>query len=222
MAEVVAKLMARLGYDRYAAQGGDWGAIIVRQLGLVDAPHLIGLHSNMCIAAGVPNTEIPAEEAQRLEAARARIANETGYQQIQGTKPQTLGYALNDSPAGLAAWIVEKFRTWSDSDGDVEKVFTKDELLTNIMIYWVTGSGPSSVRLYYESRRDAGLQGRIQVPFACAVFPKELFGTASRRAIEAQYNLTRYTLMPRGGHFAALEQPQLLVDDVRAFYRTLR
>lgn len=227
VAEVVAKLMARLGYTRYGAQGGDWGAIIIRQLGMVDPTHLIGLHSNMCIAGappggGNPNEGLPPEEVQRLDAARARTVNETGYQQIQSTKPQTLGYGLNDSPAALAAWIVEKFRTWSDSDGDVEKRFTKDELLTNVMIYWVTESGPSSVRLYYENRKDPGLQGRVQVPFACAQFPKELFGVAPRRSIESQYNLVRYTMMPRGGHFAALEEPQLLVDDVRAFFRGLR
>ena len=227
MAEVIAKLMARLGYTRYGAQGGDWGAIIVRQLGLVDPTHLIGLHSNMCIAGappagGNPNAGLPPEEVQRLDAARARTANETGYQQIQGTKPLTLGYGLNDSPAGLAAWIVEKFRTWSDSDGNVEKRFTKNELLTNIMIYWVTESGPSSVRLYYENRKDPGLPGKVQVPFACAVFPKELFGIASRQSIETQYNVVRYTVMPRGGHFAALEEPQLLVDDVRAFFKGLR
>jgi microsomal epoxide hydrolase len=225
MAEVVAKLMARLGYTRYAAQGGDWGAIIIRQLGLVDPSHVIGLHSNMCIAAAPAqnaNQALSQEETRRLDAARARIANETGYQQIQGTKPQSLGYGLNDSPAALAAWIVEKFRTWSDSNGDVETRFTKDELLTNVMIYWVTESGPSSVRLYYESRKDPGLQGKVQVPVACAVFPKELFGIAPRPSIEAQYNLARYTVMPRGGHFAALEEPQLLVDDVRAFFRTLR
>src|SRR4029450_3607499 len=105
----------------------------------------------------------------------------------------TLGYSLNDSPAGLAAWIVEKFRTWSDSDGNVEKHFTKDELLTNIMIYWVTETGPSSVRLYYENRKDPGLQGRVQVPFGCAQFPAEMFATASRRAIDAAYNGVRYT-----------------------------
>jgi microsomal epoxide hydrolase len=226
MADVVAKLMARLGYTRYGAQGGDWGAIIIRQLGLVDPTHLIGLHSNMCLApqggGSNPNEGLPADEIARLEVARARTTNETGYQQIQSTKPQSLGYGLNDSPAALAAWIVEKFRTWSDSDGEIEKRFTKDELLTNIMIYWVTESGPSSVRLYYENRKNPGLQGRVQVPFACAVFPKELFGISTRRSVEAQYNLVRYTLMPRGGHFAALEEPQLLVDDVRAFFRDLR
>ena len=224
---MIAQLMARLGYQRYGAQGGDWGAIIVRQLGLVDPTHLIGLHSNMCIAgapqgAANPNEGVSAEELKRVEDARARTANETGYSQLQGTKPQTLGYSLNDSPAGLAAWIVEKFRTWSDSGGDVEKKFTKDELLTNVTIYWVTETGPSSVRLYYENRRDPGLQGRVEVPFACARFPGEPFAPAPRRWVEASHNLAQYTAMPRGGHFAALEEPQLLVDDVRKFFRGRR
>lgn len=226
IAQIIAQLMARLGYTRYAAQGGDWGAIIVRQLGLVDPTHLIGLHSNMCVAAPPPgpnpNEGVPAEELTRVEAARTRIAVETGYSQIQGTKPMTVGFGLNDSPAGLAAWIVEKFRTWSDSGGNVERHFTKDELLTNVMVYWVTETGPSSVRLYYENRMDGGLQGRVEVPFACARFPAELFAVVPRRWIEAQYNVQQFTDMPRGGHFAAMEEPQLLVDDVRKFFRGRR
>jgi microsomal epoxide hydrolase len=226
IAAIIAQLMARLGYSRYGAQGGDWGGFIVRQLGLIDPTHLIGVHSNFCIAGAPPgpnpNEGVPAEELKRIEATRARTANESAYQQLQGTKPQTLGYSLNDSPAGLAAWIVEKFRTWSDSDGNVERRFTKDELLTNIMIYWVTETGPSSVRLYYENRRDAGLQGRVEVPFACARFPLEPFGNAPRKWIEASYNVQHYTEMPRGGHFAALEEPELLVNDIRDFFRGRR
>jgi microsomal epoxide hydrolase len=224
IAGIIAQLMARLGYTRYGAQGGDWGAIIIRQLGLVDPSHLIGLHSNMCIAgapqgAGNPNEGVSPEELKRVEAGRGRTVNETGYQQIQGTKPQTLGYSLNDSPAGLAAWIVEKFRTWSDSGGNVEKRFTKDELLTNITIYWVTETGPTSIRLYYENRQDGGLQGRVEVPFACARFPGEPFALAPRRWVEAAYNLQQFTEMPQGGHFPAMEEPGLLVEDVRSFFR---
>ena len=226
IAGIIAQLMARLGYQRYGAQGGDWGGFIVRQLGLVDPQHLIGLHSNMCVAGpqpgSDPNAGVPPEELKRVEAARARSANESAYSQLQGTKPQTLGYSLNDSPAGLAAWIVEKFRTWSDSGGNVETKFTKDELLTNIMIYWVTETGPSSVRLYYENRRDPGLQGKVQVPFACAVFPFEMFVIAPKQWVEASYNLVQYTVMPRGGHFAAMEEPQLLVEDVRKFFKGLK
>jgi epoxide hydrolase len=223
IASVIAQLMARLGYTRYAAQGGDWGGIILRQLGLTDPQHLIGLHSNLCIAApplgANPYDGVPADEMKMVEAVRARLPTEQGYSNIQGTKPMTLGFGLNDSPAGLAAWIVEKFRTWSDSGGDVEKAFTKDELLTNITIYWATETGPSSVRLYYENRTDPQLDGRVEVPFACARFPKELFGVAPRKWIEAQYKVEQFTDMPRGGHFAALEEPQLLVDDMRKFFR---
>jgi epoxide hydrolase len=226
MARTVAQLMARLGYTRYGAQGGDWGAAIVRQLGLADPSHLIGLHSNMCVASAPsgpnPNDGVPEAELKRMQAAQARSANELGYFQIQSTRPMTLGYGLNDSPAGLAAWIVEKFRAWSDSDGDVEKRFTKDELLTNVMIYWVTETGPSSARIYFENRVDAGRTGRVEVPFACARFPREMFAIVPTKWIEAQYNLQQLTDMPRGGHFAALEEPQLLVEDVRKFFRGRR
>jgi pimeloyl-ACP methyl ester carboxylesterase len=223
MARIVVQLMARLGYARYGAQGGDWGAAIVRQLGLIDREHLIGLHSNMCLANAPPgpnpNDGVPDVDLKRVQAAQAGSANELGYFQIQSTRPMTLGYGLNDSPAGLAAWIVEKFRAWSDSGGDVEKKFTKDELLTNVMIYWVTESAPSSVRIYFENRLDAGATGRVEVPFACARFPREMFAVVPTKWLEAQYNLQQLTDMPRGGHFAALEEPQLLVDDVRKFFR---
>jgi pimeloyl-ACP methyl ester carboxylesterase len=226
IARIVAQLMARLGYTRYGAQGGDWGAAIVRQLGLVDREHLIGIHSNMCTASAPPgpnpNDGVPEADLKRVQAAQARSANELGYFQIQSTRPMTVGYGLNDSPAGLAAWIVEKFRAWSDSDGHVETKFTKDELLTNVMIYWVTESGPSSVRIYYENRLDPGLPGRVEVPVACARFPREMFAIVPTRWIEAQYNLQQLTDMPRGGHFAALEEPQLLVEDVRKFFRGRR
>ena len=226
IAEVVSKLMTRLGYERYGAQGGDWGGIIVRQLGLLDQSRLIGLHSNMCVAPALtgPNATqgVSAEELKRIDAIRERMATEIGYQQIQSTKPMTLGYGLNDSPVGLAAWIVEKFRTWSDSQGRVESRFSKDELLTNIMIYWVTESGPSSARIYFENRVDPGAQGRVEVPFACARFPAEVFANVPRKAVEAAYNVVQYTEMASGGHFAALEEPELLAADVRKFFRNLR
>lgn len=223
IASMIATLMARLGYTRYAAQGGDWGGIIVRQLGLTDPQHLIGLHSNLCIANQPPGPNpfegVLDDERKMVEAVRARLATEQGYSNVQGTKPMTLGFGLNDSPVGLAAWIVEKFHTWSDSNGNVESKFSKDELLTNVTIYWATETGPSSVRLYYENRTDPQLNGRVEVPFACARFPKELFGVVPRKWIEAQYKVEQFTDMPRGGHFAALEEPQLLVDDMRKFFR---
>lgn len=226
IAEVVSKLMARLGYERYGAQGGDWGGIIVRQLGFIDRARLIGLHSNMCVAPALtgPNANegVPAEELTRIEAIRERMTTEIGYQQIQSTRPMTVGYGLNDSPVGLAAWIVEKFRAWSDSKGNVESRFSKDELLTNIMIYWVTETGPSSARIYFENRVDPGAQGRVEVPFACARFPGEVFANVPRKAVEAAYNLVQYTDMASGGHFAAFEEPELLAEDVRKFFRNLK
>ena len=151
-------------------------------------------------------------------------AEETGYSQMQGTKPQTIGTVLNDSPVGLAAWIVEKFRTWCDCDGDPESVFTKDELLTNITIYWATQTINSSIRIYYESQRAPWQFGRddgIRVPCAVALFPKDI-SYPTREWAERSYNVQRWTEMPSGGHFAALEEPEMLVEDMRAFFRTLR
>ncbi len=225
MAGIIATLMARLGYTRYGIQGGDWGGIISRIIALKDPTHVAGLHLNFCTTGAPPGTTrtpvcLPTE-LKLMQERNAYMENERAYQQIQGTKPQTLGYGLNDSPAGLAAWIIEKFRAWCDCDGDVEKKFTKDELLTNVMIYWVTQTGPSSTRIYYESRVAGGVQGTVTVPTACALFPKEIT-TPPRKWVEARYNLVRWTPMPRGGHFAALEEPVLLVDDVRAFFRTIR
>ena len=148
---------------------------------------------------------------------------ERGYSHIQGTKPQTLGYGLNDSPVGLAAWIVEKYRSWCDCEGNPETKFTKDELLTTITIYWVTQTATSAARYYYEGRHRENPPSteRIEVPTACAAFPKEIRFTP-RRWLEARYNLARFTMMPSGGRFAASEEPELYVDDVRAFFRDLR
>jgi epoxide hydrolase len=228
IAAVEAALMARLGYTRYGVQGGDWGAIIGTRVALADPQHVAGLHLNMCRAAPPPGTPNPTDglspaEIERLKRGDVFQAEETGYQRIQGTKPQTIGYALNDSPVGLAAWIVEKFRTWCDCDGNPEKMFTKDELLTNITLYWVTQTATSSARIYYESAHSqpAAAGRRIEVPTACADFPKEIIWSP-RKWMETRYNVTRWTEMPRGGHFAAFEQPELLVNDVRAFFRGLR
>ena len=222
-----AALMARLGYDRYGAQGGDWGAAATTLLGQIDAPHVAGIHVNMVVARrpkGDSTAGLTPEELESLEAGRAFRDEETGYQSIQGTKPQTLAYGLTDSPAGLAGWILEKFRRWSDCGGDVYSRFTRDELLTNIMIYWVTGTINASNRLYCETRRAARLgprPTRVEVPTGVALFPGELFHPPRSWADEA-YNITRWTTMPSGGHFAAMEEPELLVDDVRAFFRTVR
>jgi microsomal epoxide hydrolase len=229
MAGLMVALMARLGYNRYGAQGGDIGAGISIEMALQDPAHMVGLHLNMCNApppqgTGDPNAGVPPAELARMRERQEYFSDEErGYSHIQGTKPQTVGYALNDSPVGLAAWIVEKFRTWCDCGGDVEKKFSKDELLTNITIYWVTQTPTSAARYYYEGRHTPGRPAdvRIEVPTGCAVFPKELF-YSPRSWLERRYNLRRFTDMPRGGHFAALEEPDLLVNDLRAFYRDLR
>ena len=225
--DINAQLMERLGYERYGLQGGDWGAIVSRWHAFKHPSPVVGLHLNMLIAGppeGVadPEAGVPEAELARMRDRRAFFQGpETGYSQIQGTKPQTLGYSLNDSPAGQAAWIVEKFRTWCDCDGNPENIFTRDELLTNIMLYWVTQTATSSARMYYESRHATNQVGRIDVPTGAAVFPYELFYTP-RQWAEGWYDLRRWTEMPRGGHFAAMEQPELFVDDVRAFFAELR
>ncbi len=226
VAAVIAKLMARLGYERYVAQGGDWGSGVSSWLGSLDAEHVAGIHINM-VGGGPPSgmedpeKGIPEWELKRWRERVEWWNGENAYGNIQGTKPLTLAYGLNDSPAGLAAWIVEKFRAWSDCDGDVESRFTKDQLLTNVMIYWVTETMPSSVRLYYESRRDRSRRDRVEVPTAIAVFPGEIF-FSPRKWVETRYNVQQWTEMPSGGHFAAMEEPRLLVEDVRKFVRTVR
>lgn len=227
MAHMLATLMERLGYQRYGAQGGDWGGIINRILAARYPDRLIGLHSNFVLASAPRDPEIlaatPAADIERREARQAYMANEVGYQQIQGTKPQTLGVGLNDSPAGLAAWIGEKFHGWSDlAGGSPDSKFDRDDLLTNISVYWFTQSITSSARIYYENRNVPMTEplGFVSVPTAGAIFPKEIYLTP-RLWAEQSYNIVRWTEMPRGGHFAAMEEPQLLLEDIRAFFSEL-
>jgi microsomal epoxide hydrolase len=219
------ELMRRLGYARYGAQGGDWGSIVTAWVGKLDPAHCAGIHLNMLIAPPPPDAApLAPDEQQRVARAASFQSEGTGYQAIQGTKPQTLAYGLTDSPAGLAGWIVEKFRAWSDCHGDVESVFTRDELLTNLTVYWVTGTIHSSTRLYYEMRKSARVpfaDGRITVPTGVAVFPKELYN-APRAWAERVYDIRRWTVFESGGHFAAMERPAELAADVRAFFRTVR
>lgn len=228
MAHTLAALMQRLGYSRYGLQGGDWGAIINRLHAARYPDRIIGLHSNFVLANAPADPAIreqtPAADLARRDARQAFMANETAYQQIQGSKPQTLGVGLNDSPAGLAAWIVEKFHGWSDlPSGNPEEKFSKDELLTNISVYWFTRSITSSARIYYENRAVPLSEplGFVSVPTAGAIFPKEIYLTP-RLWAEQAYNIVRWTEMPRGGHFAALEETQLLLADIRAFFRQLQ
>jgi epoxide hydrolase len=225
VAEAEIELMKRLGYARYGAQGGDWGAMISTQIGRLDPAHCAGIHLNMAIAFPAPDAPPLTELEQKWVADFAAFqAGETGYQQIQGTKPQTLGYGLTDSPAGLCAWIVEKFRTWSDCGGNLESVYTKDELLANVTLYWVTKTINSSMRLYYEtmkSGRIGVMQGRVEVPTALAIFPKEIY-KPPRAWAEKSYNVKQFTVFEKGGHFAAMEQPKALLEDVRRFFGGLR
>ncbi|GAA3431255.1 epoxide hydrolase family protein [Kutzneria kofuensis] len=217
-----------LGYERYAAQGGDWGAVITTCLGRDHGDRLAGIHVNMMAARpviGEHSAALTDAEQAYVDGQAAWRSSEGGYTAIQSTKPATLGAGLSDSPAGLAAWIVEKFRSWSDCDGDVESVFSKDDLLTNISIYWLTNSIATSTRLYYEAWRDQATPmftpGYIDTPTGFASFPKEI-SRPPREWVARAYNLQRFTEFERGGHFAAMEQPEALVEDIRAFFRPLR
>ena len=211
-----------LGYARYGTQGGDWGSAVTSNMAADFPEHVIGAHLNMVI--GFPSGEQAASPDAKpyLDQTAAFQRDETGYSNVQGTKTHSLGIAQANSPAGIAAWIVEKFRTWSDCNGDVQSVYSKDHLLTNIMFYWAPNSIASAANMYWESRKDSrrGLI-EIKVPVGAAMFPKELI-RSKREWCEPRLNITQWTEMPRGGHFAAMEQPELLLDDVRSFFRPLR
>jgi len=240
MAQVWATLMARLGYNRYIVHGSDWGISVATYLALADSAHIIGLH-----LAGCPGGAIAAPpKPPGPNAPPPPVSANAGYQEIQTTKPQTLGQGLSDSPLGLASWIIDKWYSWSDHDGDLEKVYTKDELLTNIMFYWVTNSGTSSARLYYESRHVNGQlspaffatfmppmsRGKVTVPTGCGAFPSQYDNRGlpinrdpalARKSAETRYNVVHATISPKGGHFPALEQPQAWMDDIRTFVRSM-
>ncbi len=224
IAEACVELMDALGFERYGAQGGDWGSIVAANVADLVPDRVIGLHLNFVTAsrpkAGPPLT--PEEEAGFVDLLEWR-RDGAGYQEIQGTRPQSLGYGLDDSPAGLAAWIVEKFRAWSDNDGDVLRTFTKDRLLDNITLYWATGTGASSCRIYWEMRqagKAAIPQEFVRVPTGIANFPAEI--TKMPRAwVENRYDVVHWSEPPRGGHFAAMEVPELFTDDVRTFFRAV-
>ncbi len=213
-------LMTRLGYHRYGAQGGDWGAAVTTQIGRNGSSDLAGciaIHLNMPIAVppGPLDDPTPGELAA-LAAFTHYEKWDSGYSKQQSTRPQTLGYGLADSPVGQLAWIVEKFWAWTDCDGHPENALSKDEMLDDVMLYWLTNSATSSARLYWESFGKMA-PGKVEVPTGVAAFPKEIM-KAPRNWCEARYNITHWTEMPRGGHFAAFEQPELFVEDVRAFF----
>ena len=228
MATILNELMTDvLGYQRYIAQGGDWGGAISSWLGFDHATPCEAIHINILTmrhAAG-PQTDEERQWAANFE--RDQIM-EDGYRTQQATRPQTLSYAMMDSPVGIAAWLVEKFNSWSDTDGDdIESVYTKDELLTNIMVYVTTRTFNTASWIYYGRREEGGRvlsddDRRVEVPTACAIFPAEMLAWPPRSYVERLYNVRQWTEMPRGGHFAAMEQPDLLVDDIRRFARNLR
>jgi pimeloyl-ACP methyl ester carboxylesterase len=228
IAELWAALMLELGYPRFAAQGGDIGAGVATILGLRHASRIFGMHLNYIPGSYRPSlagkTKLVASEEEFLESAGRWYEQSYAYGHVQATRPQTAAYGLNDSPAGLAAWILEKFRAWSDCDGDLYRRFTRDELLTNVTLYWMTETIYSSFRLYYEGRKAPlhfGPDDFVHVPCAIARFPKEE-PFPPREWIERGYNVQRWTEMPRGGHFAAAEEPELLAEDIRAFFRQFR
>ena len=224
------RLMARLGYDRYGAQGGDWGTSVTTSIAQQDPGHVIGIHLNPPIAAPDPETfnDLTEFERDSLVSLKRIHENESGYANQQATRPQTLGYSLVDSPAGLAGWIVEKFRAWSDCDGHPENAFTRDELLDNLMFHWLPATGASAARLYWESFKQVEAKfakstvDTVDVPTGCAIFPAETPRPSRRWAAKRYTKILHWSELDKGGHFAAFEQPEVFVDEVRAFFRLVR
>lgn len=228
MAEVLNGLMTDvLGYRGYLAQGGDWGGAISSWLGFDHAPACQAIHINILTMRHADGPVTDEERAWAASFEHDQIM-ENGYRTQQATRPQTLSYAMMDSPVGIAAWLVEKFNSWSDTDGDdIESVYSKDELLTNIMVYVTTRTFNTASWIYYGRREEGGRvlsedSRRVEVPTACALFPAEMLAWPPRSYVERLYNIRQWTEMPHGGHFAALEQPDLLVEDIRRFAHSLR
>lgn len=226
IASVWDTLMTRLGYSSYLAQGGDWGAAVTTAIGLANVGHCVGIHVNMPSAGPTKAArENPTERDQRaFEGGRYYNQWGAGYSKQQSTRPQTLGYGLVDSPMGQAAWIIEKFYEWTDCNGHPENVLTRDELLDNVMLYWLPGAGASSGRLYWESfNRAFGQEGAktVELPTGCSIFPKEIVPTPRSWAEQRYTNIVYWNELDRGGHFAAFEQPELFVNELRACFRTM-
>jgi epoxide hydrolase len=222
IAKAWAELMARIGYAHYVAQGGDWGAAVTVQLGAQRPPGLIGIHLNMLSL--LPNDlsgPLGADEQAALATYQYYDQVESGYARQQASRPQTLGYALADSPVGQAAWIYEKLRNWSDCGGEPETIFTRDEMLDNIMLYWLPNTGASSARLYRESLAKF-VATRVELPVGASLFPKEIIAAPRSWADRVFPNIVHWNTLPRGGHFAAFEQPALFVDELRACLRKMR
>ncbi|MAE94058.1 MAG: epoxide hydrolase [Deltaproteobacteria bacterium] len=218
-----AQLMPRLGYDQYCAQGGDWGAMVTTSIGIQDPGNCRGIHLNMPIVGPDPETmtELTEEEKGALASMEHYQQWDSGYSKEQSTRPQTVGYGLVDSPAGQAAWILEKFWAWTDCKGHPEKVLTRDELLDNVMLYWLPGAAASSARMYWESFNKVDM-AKVSLPVGCSIFPKEIFRCSRRWAEKRFTNLIHWNELDKGGHFAAFEQPELYVEEIRTCFRQLR
>ena len=228
MAELLNSLMTdTLGYKNYLAQGGDWGGAICSWLGFDHAPACSAIHINILTMRHPAGPQGEEEKAWAAKFDQDQVMQD-GYRTQQATKPQTLSYAMMDSPVGVAAWLIEKFNAWSDTDGNnIESAHSKEDLLTNIMIYLVTGTFNTASWIYYGRREEGGRllsekDERVEVPTAAALFPAEMLAWPPRTYVERLYNIKRWTEMPRGGHFAAMEQPELMIEDIRAFAQTLR
>jgi pimeloyl-ACP methyl ester carboxylesterase len=220
-ASMMAELMHDvLGYPRYAVRGSDLGGNIVRQMALLHPEQIIGVHLTGMIGADGASPPYTAAEQAFIDATNATVP-ERYYARLQATKPQTLAHALNDSPIGLAAWIVEKFRAWSDCHGELERRFSKDDLLTNLMIYWATGTAPASVRMYYEFSRETSTTRRIDVPVGMLMSRKDLFPPAPREWGERFFNVQRWVETDTGGHFLEWEEPVLVARELQAFFGAL-
>jgi pimeloyl-ACP methyl ester carboxylesterase len=218
-----AELMGRLGYSRWVAQGGDWGAIVTTMIGVQAPAGCAGIHVNMPWVAPDPETmnDLTPQEQACIESFQYYERWDSGYSKEQSTRPQTLGYGLVDSPAGQAAWILEKFWAWTDCHGHPENALTRDELLDNVMLYWLPGAGASSARMYWESFNQP-LTDPVALPTGCSIFPKEIIRPSRRWAARRYRNLIHWNELPRGGHFAAFEQPELFVGELRDCFRKLR
>ncbi len=223
IARAWSQLMLRLGYQRYYAQGGDWGAVVTTAIALQDPEHCHGIHLNMPVVRPDPATmgNLTDEEKDGLDGMQHYQDWDSGYSKQQGTRPQTLGYGLADSPAGQAAWILEKFWAWTDCRGRPENALTRDEMLDNVMLYWLPNAAASSARLYWESFNKINYE-QVRIPVGCSVFPKEIF-RVSRRWAEKRYpNLVYWNRLDKGGHFAAFEQPELFVRELQACFGKMR
>ena len=225
IARAWAELMPRLGYQRYAAQGGDWGSIVTTCIGIQDPGNCIGIHLNMPIALPDPATMSDLTDKEKSAIAGMQDYNDwdSGYSKQQSTRPQTVSYGLTDSPAGQLTWILEKFWSWTDCDGHPENVLTRDELLDNVMLYWLPANAASSARLYWESFRGAlAISDPVTVPVGCSIFSKEIFRTSRRWAEKRFAKVVYFNELTKGGHFAAFEQPEIFIREVRNCFRLIR